>query len=94
MHELGIRLKELRLKNKLTQLQVAQRLGISKAVVSSYEVASRYPSYDILVKLATLYGVTTDYLLGLDYRRFVDITDLTPIQQEAVEIIIKSYKIE
>ena len=32
MHELGIRLKELRLKNKLTQLQVAQRLGISKAV--------------------------------------------------------------
>lgn len=94
MHELGIRLKELRLKNKLTQLQVAQRLGISKAVVSSYEVASRYPSYDILVKLATLYGVTTDYLLGLDYRRFVDITDLTPIQQEAVETIIKSYKIE
>lgn len=92
MHELGIRLKELRLKNKLTQLQVAQRLGISKAVVSSYEIASRYPSYDILIKLATLYGVTTDYLLGLDNRKLVDITDLTPLQQEAIEVIIKSYK--
>ena len=67
MHTLGIRLRELRKKQGLTQTQVAERLGVSKAVVSSYEVASRCPSYDILIKLATLYNVSTDYLLGLEF---------------------------
>ena len=92
MLELGNRLKNLRQKHNLTQVQVAERLGISKAVVSSYEVASRYPSYDVLVKLAVMYGVTTDYLLGLDNRKMIDVTALTPTQISAIEAIIASYK--
>lgn len=92
MHKLGVRLRELRKKQGLTQIQVAERLGVSKAVVSSYEVASRFPSYDILIKIATLYGVTTDYLLGLDNRHLIDVSSLTPIQLAAVEAVLKSYK--
>lgn len=91
MPELGNRLKALRLKHNLTQAQVAERLGISKAVVSSYEVASRYPSYDVLVKLAVMYGVTPDYLLGLNNRKFIDVTALTAAQISAVEAIVASY---
>lgn len=92
MVNLGVRLKELRLKNNYTQQQVAERLGVSKAVISSYEVASRYPSYDILIKLATLYGVSTDYLFGIDNRTMIDVTDLSPIQLQAVETVIRSYQ--
>lgn len=92
MPELGNRLKALRLKHNLTQAQVAERLGISKAVVSSYEVASRYPSYDVLVKLAFMYGVTTDFLLGLDNRKMIDVSTLTPNQINAIEAVISSYK--
>ncbi len=92
MHELGEKLKELRIKHGMTQVQVANRLGVSKAVISSYEVASRYPSYDILKKLATLYGATTDYLLGLDDRQFIDVTSLTPVQLAAIEAVLNSYK--
>ena len=92
MHTLGIRLRELRKKQGLTKTQVAERLGVSKAVVSSYEVASRCPSYDILIKLATLYNVSTDYLLGLDNRHFIDVSSLTPVQLAAVEAVLRSYK--
>ena len=55
---LGDKLKSLRKKKSLTQVQVAERIG--------YEVSGRSPSYDILIKLARLYGVSTDYLLGLE----------------------------
>ncbi len=92
MYKLGERLKELRKQQGLTQVQVAERLGLSKAVISSYEVASRHPSYDILIKMAALYGVTTDYLLGLDNRRLIDVSWLTPNQLTAVEALLKSYK--
>ena len=92
MYKLGERLKELRKQQGLTQVQVAERLGLSKAVISSYEVASRHPSYDILIKMAAIYGVTTDYLLGLDNRRLIDVSWLTPNQLTAVEALLKSYK--
>ena len=84
MYKLGERLKELRKQQGLTQVQVAERLGLSKAVISSYEVASRHPSYDILIKMAALYGVTTDYLLGLDNRSLIVVSWLTPTQLPTV----------
>lgn len=92
MHELGKRLRELRINLGLTQAQVSERIGISTALISSYEIASRYPSYDKLIKLATLYGVTTDYLLGLDNRHFIDVSSLTPIQLAAIKAVLKSYE--
>lgn len=72
MHESGKRLKKLREQQELTQVQVAERPGLSKAVISSYEVASPYPSYDVLIKMAALNGVTTNCLPGLDNRRLTD----------------------
>ena len=64
--ELGEKLKNLRINSKLTQKQVAKRLMITPTSVSGYEKGTRYPSLTMLVKLAALYHVTTDYLLGYD----------------------------
>lgn len=75
---LGNNLQELRKNNGLTQKQVAERVGVSVSVISSYEVTHRTPSYDVLIKLANLYHTTTDYLLGRTNNPSLDLTGLSP----------------
>ena len=60
------KLKALLEARGLTQLQVANRIGISKAMISAYETASKAPSIDILIRLSRLYGVSIDYLVCVD----------------------------
>ena len=57
-------IKEIRVRKNLTQLQVANALGVSSVVYSRYETGNRQPSVDTLIRLADLFGVTVDYLLG------------------------------
>ena len=57
-------IKEIRVRKNLTQLQVANALGVSSVVYSRYETGHRQPSVDALIRLADLFGVTVDYLLG------------------------------
>ena len=57
-------IKELRLNRKLTTDDVANSIGVSGSAYRNYERGERSPSFEILVKLADFYGVTTDYLLG------------------------------
>ena len=52
-------------------------IGVNKAAISTYENNSRQPSYDILVRLANLYRVSTDYLLGQTNIRSVELSELT-----------------
>lgn len=66
MSDFAKNLKNLRLKKGLLQEEVANALGISKQVVSTYENGTRSPSFDGLIKIAAFFGVTTDYLLGVD----------------------------
>lgn len=53
----------------LTQVQLAQKLGLTKSVISAYETGRRLPSYDILIHIARIYNVSTDYLLGLEHKQ-------------------------
>lgn len=57
-------LKELRKKRGWNQSDVAKSLNISTPSYSRYETGKFEPSNDLLVEIAKLYGVTTDYLLG------------------------------
>ncbi|KML36369.1 helix-turn-helix domain-containing protein [Cytobacillus firmus] len=61
---LGIRLKKEREKRKWSQKEVAEKIGITNAVLSNYERDYRDPDTETLKKLADLYEVETDYLLG------------------------------
>ena len=65
----GERLKELRIENGLTQLQLAKILDISKSNISKYEAGSVEPNLDIITKSAIYFGVHTDFLLGLSNNR-------------------------
>lgn len=77
MVDFGMRLRTLRLQKGLTQIQVADRVGVSKAMISSYELSVRQPSYDILIKLAALFGVSTDFLLGMNSPRTIEVSGLS-----------------
>ena len=64
--EFGQRLKELRKNAGLSQKQLGQLIGVTKSVISFYELQDRSPSPLVLVKLSGVFHVSTDYLLGLD----------------------------
>ena len=65
MNTLGNRLLALRKEHSLTQEVLAEKLGCSKIMVQRYEKDLHFPSAQILAKIAVLFDVTSDYLLGL-----------------------------
>ena len=73
----GDRLKGLRSKNGMTQTRLAQLLNITKSVVSYYERQERMPSPDVLVKLASIFHVSVDYLMRIDKKKTIDVSDLS-----------------
>lgn len=92
MVDLGDRLKALRTNKHMTQRQLAQLLGVTKSMVSAYETGIRYPSYDILIRLAGIFGVTTDYLLGRENRRCVSVDGLSDRQVQMIYDLINELK--
>lgn len=94
MVDFGEKIKKLRLQAGMTQQQLANQLGITKSVVSYYELQERYPSPEILMKLAATFHVTTDYLLGLESKHMIDVTGLSDEDLSAITTIIESLKLK
>lgn len=82
------RLRQLRLDKNLRQEQVAKLIGVNKSAISTYENNTRQPSFDILVRLATLYRVSTDYLLGMTNIRSLDLSGLSDEEVAAVSELV------
>lgn len=82
----------LRQEKHLTQEELANRVGVSKAMISAYETEIRYPSYDVLIRLASVFGVTIDYLLGIEKKRVIDITTLDEDEAEIVVNLVEILK--
>ena len=62
--ELKEALKKARLKNKLTQVQMANFLNITEVSYQRYEMSKRIPKLDVLIKLADFYNISLDELVG------------------------------
>jgi len=77
MVDFGNKLRTLRTQAGMSQTELAKRLNITKSVVSYYELQERTPSPDVLVQLADIFHVSTDYLLGLNHKKMIDVSDLT-----------------
>lgn len=60
---LGKRITSLRKKAHLTQEQMAAKLNITRSALSQYELGTRNPDYDLLIKIADFFDVSIDYLL-------------------------------
>lgn len=90
--DFGLRLKELRTQAGLTQKQLAERIGVTKSVISFYELRERTPSPEVLVKLAAVFHVSSDYLLGIEPKRCIDITGLDSDDEKAVRMIVEQLR--
>lgn len=90
--KMGERLKALRQANHLTLKQVAERVGISVSVLSAYEVEDRHPSYHILLKLATLYDVSCDYLISRETARTLNVDGLSDREINSLAEIVAIMK--
>ena len=84
-------LKNLRKSCNLTQKELGAKIGLSKAVVSKYENGIGYPTYDVLIRIAQYFGVTTDYLLGVPSGKTVDVSTLTDSQIDTIHQLISEF---
>ena len=92
MINFGNKLKLLRLQDNMTQEQLAQKLNLTTSVISAYETGLRLPSYDVLIRIAKIFNVSTDYLLGLEHKQEVDLSGLSQEEINALLNLIKAMK--
>lgn len=84
-------IKRLRNSYNLSQVRLAEELHVSKQTVSNWENNNILPSIEMLIKIAQFFSVSTDYLLELDNRKYIEVTGLSDdhlahIQQIIVDI--------
>lgn len=82
-------LKTLRLKNNLTQKQVAEILNISRTTYSNYEQNAAEPNIETLIRLADHYHITVDSLLEHNVPYLLDKSLLSASQRQLVDKISK-----
>ena len=75
---LGERIKELRQACGWNQVELGMRLNVTKQTVSNWENDNILPSIEMLIRISKIFGVTTDYVLGLDEIPRLDVSDLSP----------------
>ena len=71
------KIKLLREKLGITQSELAKRLGLTRSSVNGWEMGLSVPSTPLIVELAKLFNVSSDYLLGLEHDKSLDVTGLS-----------------
>ena len=89
---LGKRINELRIAFGWSQVQLAEKLSISKQTVSNWENENIQPSIEMLIRIAKLFHVPTDYLLGLDNAQTINVDGLPKAFVAHLTQIIEDYK--
>lgn len=91
-NHIGNHIRTLRLARSMTQKDFSDRINVAKSTVSAYESGARLPSYDVLVKIADLFHVTTDHLLGRSSGCMIDVSGLTARQRNAIQDVVTTYQ--
>ncbi len=87
------KLRLLREAKHMTQLQVANQIRVSKAMISAYETASKAPSIEVLIRLARLFGVSVDYLVCVDSPKTIDVSELDDESAALIAALVSKMKI-
>ena len=89
---LNERIKKLRTLCGMSQVEMAAKLGISKQSVSNWENDNIQPSIEMLLKIARLFSVSTDYLLGIENpsRKTIDVTGL---DEEDIKLLLHTAEV-
>lgn len=92
MFDFGLRLSELRKEKNLSQNEIAKKINKSKSVVSGYENNIKTPPIDVLVSLASIYGVSVDYLLGVEKKEMISVDKLSESQKKLINLLIEEFR--
>lgn len=94
LENLGDKLKTLRVNNQLTRKQIAELIGVSVSTIGLYENNERLPSIPVLVKLASQYKTSVDYLLNIDTsnKSVLSLDGLTDKQIKALKMTAECFR--
>lgn len=92
MVNFGNTLKALRLKSGMTQKDLAAKVGVTKSVISYYELSERAPSPEMLIKLASVFHVSSDYLLGIEKQDTLDISGLSQDDKDLLRTMVSTLR--
>lgn len=90
-YDFGARLRKLREINKLTQNQLANRIGVSVETVNRYENNIKVPSLQRATKIAKVLHGSLDYLMGIDDNPKIEFHDLPEEKKAALILFIKAF---
>lgn len=92
-------IKYLRQSRSLSQVQLADKLGVKKQSISNWENDNIRPSVEMLEKIADFFDVSTDYLLGREEKgkglggiNTLDVTGLSPLQIKHIQLIVEDIR--
>lgn len=88
IYALNENIKKLRLSRGMNQVAFAKELGVTKQCVSNWENDNVLPSIEMLTKIADIFCVSTDFLLGREADFAIDVSKLTELQRTHVSMIV------
>ena len=89
---LGQRIHEARIARGWNQVELAQKLNVTKQTVSNWENDNIQPSIEMLVRLSSIFGVSTDFLLGLENSPRLNVEGLPTEVIAHLALLIEDYK--
>lgn len=89
---LGERIRELRTAKRLNQVELAALLGVTKQSVSNWENENIQPSIEMLVRLADILRVSTDYLLSREDKTYIEVSGLSSDEIQHIQFIVDDIK--
>lgn len=85
-------IRKLREARNLNQVQVAKELDVSKQTISNWENNNILPSIEMLIAISDFFSVSTDYLLELDFREYIEVTELSLEEIAHIQQLIDDIK--
>ncbi len=86
------KIKTLREGRGMTQTELARRLGVTRSGVNAWEMGISVPSTQYVVELAQFFGVSTDYLLGIDSMATVSVAGLSDEEIATLVAVADRYR--
>lgn len=85
-------IRRLRLARGMNQIEFGKLVGVTKQCVSNWENDNVLPSVEMLVKIADIFGVSTDYLLGRTSIAQIDVSALSEEERAHIALIVNDLR--
>lgn len=77
-----------------SQVQVAEKIGVKKQSVANWENDNILPSIEKLIQISKFFHVSTDYLLGLDDHKYIDISNVPLEVAVHLQLLINDFSLK